>query len=119
MSRGIASGVWRMILPLSALTAVAAACADAHSAKSELAATTVVVWPDTVTINEGDTLRLRALFRASDRNILAGQNITWTIGDSSIARVLDGLVTGGRAGSTTITATAAGTRGSAYVEVVK
>lgn len=107
------------IVLLSMLTAAAAACADTSPAKSALSARAVVVWPDTVTINEGDTLRLRAVIGASEPKLLAGQNVTWTIGDSSIARVFDGLVTAGHPGSTTITAIAAGARGFAQVKVVR
>lgn len=120
MSFRIASGLSKTILLFSAVTAAAAGCAGSHSAESEPPATAVFVWPDTVTINERDTLRLRVLIRDSNRKGVApGQHITWTIGDSSIARVYDGLITAGRTGSTTVTAIAEGGRGSAHVEVVR
>ncbi len=115
--RRIASRINHTIIMMSTLVA-AAACADTKSTTSGLATTAVVVWPDTVTINVGDTLRLRALLRAN-RKLLAGNNITWTIDDSSVARVFGGLVTAGHVGSTTVTASAERARGSAHVEVVR
>ena len=115
--RRIASRIDHTIILMSTLVA-AAACADKKSTTSELPTTAVVVWPDTVTINVGDTLRLRALLRAN-RKLLADQNVIWTIDDSSVARVFGGLVTAGHAGSTTVTASAEGARGSAHVEVVR
>lgn len=100
------------------LTVLAMACTNKAAAKREPPARAVVVWPDTVTMNEGDTLRLRAVIDTSDRKSLAVQNIIWTIDDSSVAKVFDGLVTAGRSGSTTVTAIAAGARGIAQVKVV-
>jgi hypothetical protein len=96
---------------------VIAACSSRKAARSDLTKTTVVLWPDTVTIGVGDTLRLRALLRAGDQKVISGQSITWTVDDSTVAHVTDGLVTAGHTGSATVTAAARGSRGSTRVEV--
>lgn len=114
----VCSKVTMSIRIILGLTVLAMACTNKAAAKREPPARAVVVWPDTVTMNEGDTLRLRAVIDTSDRKSLAVQNIIWTIDDSSVAKVFDGLVTAGRSGSTTVTAIGAGARGIAQVKVV-
>jgi uncharacterized protein YjdB len=79
---------------------------------------TVTVTPDQATIEEGDTVRLRATARDAAGNVLTGRTVTWTSSNTNVATVdASGLVTGVRKGRATITATVDGVSGTSRVEV--
>ena len=103
-----------------ALILICGACTE-RPARGRVAASVknVLIWPDTITLGQGDTLRLRALSRSDADSILDGRIVTWSTSDSSIVTVVAGLVTAQRRGSATIKATFAGDAGSALVNVTE
>jgi hypothetical protein len=82
-------------------------------------ASTVAVTPSVVAILPGDTLRLSAVARDAQDNILTGGSFTWVSNDVRVATVdASGLVTGHAPGSATLFATRGGASGNAEVGVV-
>jgi hypothetical protein len=72
-----------------------------------------------VQLTAGSDRQLDAVLKAADGRILNGRPITWSSGDTSVARVsAAGLVIGRTAGNATITATSEGRSGTAQVDVV-
>lgn len=79
----------------------------------------VTIAPLSFSMEGGDTTRLRATPKAANGSDLSGRTITWSSGDPAIASVsTTGLVTGFSVGTTTVTASAEGKRGSATVTVL-
>jgi uncharacterized protein YjdB len=82
------------------------------------AVATVTISPLTPTVPVNNTLQLSATARDARGDVLTDRPITWSASDASIAFVSStGLVLGLRAGTTTITATVDGVRGSTIVTV--
>ncbi|MEM7414954.1 MAG: Ig-like domain-containing protein [Gemmatimonadota bacterium] len=79
----------------------------------------VVVSPDSVTLEEGDTLSLDAEARDASGGVLPGREVRWSSADPSVARVdsLTGTVTAVGAGSTSIIATVEAVSDTASVVV--
>lgn len=76
------------------------------------------VTPGTSTLSSGETVQLNAQASDADGNGLTGRAVGWASSDESIASVsTSGVVTGGKIGTATITATAEGTRASATIHV--
>lgn len=110
----------RRLLLLAALLGAENACAEHRSREpTQTNARSLVVWPDTVTLGVGDTLRVRALSRADDDVALQGAGVSWTTSDSTAVAITHGLVTAIGPGWATITATVGGIAGSARVNVAK
>lgn len=79
---------------------------------------TVTVTPASSSISVGQTVQLTAATRDANGNSLTGRTVTWSTSNSSIATVSStGLVSGGSAGTATITATSEGRNGTAQVTV--
>lgn len=76
--------------------------------------TSVSVTPSSATITEGETANFSATVLPAEA-VYSG--ITWKSSDVSVASVTNGVVTGVKAGSATITASADGVSGSATVTV--
>lgn len=78
----------------------------------------VVVSPDTVVLQAGQTRMLSAVPRAADRTELPHRAVEWSSSDSTIVRVTrDGILVANAPGSVTITATSEGKQGYARVQV--
>lgn len=114
----VSRGISRWFALCSVLVSASSSCAEHRSREPALRSVkTVTVWPDTVTLSRGDTMRFRALSRAEHDATLDGRSVTWSTSDSSIVTVADGLVTAKRRGSANIIATSQGIAGSARVNV--
>jgi uncharacterized protein YjdB len=85
----------------------------------------VEVTPAAALVRAGGNIQFRrvqltAVAFDQDNRIVEGRTFTWTSSDASKATVTaDGLVTGQKEGSTTITATTAGIKASSSIVVVK
>lgn len=78
---------------------------------------TVTVSPDTAVAAVGDTIAYFATLRDGQGNILSGRVVTWSVGDSTVARVeaasdQSAVIRALAAGSTLVTATSEGKSGS-------
>ncbi|HKC47975.1 MAG TPA: Ig-like domain-containing protein [Gemmatimonadales bacterium] len=79
---------------------------------------TVTVSPASASVAVGSTIQLTATTKDAGGNVLTGRTITWSSNATSIAPVNGtGLVTGGAAGSATITATSEGKSGTSAITV--
>jgi uncharacterized protein YjdB len=80
--------------------------------------TTVTVAPTSASILVGATTSLQAAVKDQNGNVMTGQTVSWSSGNSSAATVnSSGVVTGVAAGSATITATASGVSGTSAITV--
>jgi len=78
----------------------------------------VTVSPASASVSAGQTVQLTATPKDANGNPLAGRVITWASSNTSVATVTGtGLVSGGAAGSATITATSEGQSGTASITV--
>lgn len=68
----------------------------------------------------GDTVGLRAEVRDAQGNVIEGATVTWSVSDPAVAELVDqtGRITGRKAGSTLVRATAGAATGVARIEVV-
>ena len=110
----------RRVLFSTALIVASLSCVqrDAHSDTPVVAtARTITVWPDTITLWRGDTLRFRAIGIAETDVVLDDGKVSWSTSDSSIVTIAEGLATAKRRGSATIIAISEGKSGSARVNV--
>ncbi len=80
---------------------------------------TVGMIPDTLTLFTGQVGQLAAVLKAADGTTLSGRTVTWSLADTTIARITaTGLVTARKAGTTAATATSEGKTGTALVRVL-
>ncbi|PYP03237.1 MAG: hypothetical protein DMD57_09055 [Gemmatimonadetes bacterium] len=78
----------------------------------------VTVSPASATVQVGQTVQLTATPKDANGNPLTGRMVTWSSSNNSVASVTSsGLVSGGAAGSATITATSEGQSGTASITV--
>src|SRR5207247_944087 len=78
----------------------------------------VTVSPASASVQVGQTVQLTATPKDANGNLLAGRTVTWASSNTAVATVsASGLVTGGAAGSATVTATCEGQSGSATITV--
>ena len=78
----------------------------------------VTVSPASASVPSGQTVQLTATVKDANGNTLSGRVVTWTSSNTSVATVSgSGLVTGGVAGSATITATSEGQSGTSAITV--
>src|SRR6185295_2940954 len=78
----------------------------------------VTVSPASATVLTGQAIQLTATPKDANGNPLTGRVVTWSSSNTSVATVTgNGLVTGGAAGSATITATSEGKTGTAAITV--
>jgi uncharacterized protein YjdB len=79
----------------------------------------VVVAPDTATLEVGQTGQLTAILRDAAGNILTGREVEWSSSNQGVATVSQqGLITAVAQGKATITASSEGRSGTAQVTVV-
>src|SRR5512143_718497 len=101
-----------------AVTALLVACSSDTSGPPATVAS-VLVSASTSTVPITGTLQLSAVPRDAGGNALSGRPVTWSSGDTTVARVSSaGLVTGRSLGVATITATVQGIPGSMVITVV-
>src|SRR5882762_65979 len=82
------------------------------------AVASVAVSPASPSVQIGQTVQLTATLKDASGSPLTGRAVTWSSGDSAIARVSGtGLVTGRAAGSATIAATSEGKSGTSAITV--
>src|SRR5256886_486881 len=104
-------------------SATVTAASEGRSASSSVTVTTVPVASVTVSpasgsLYVGQTMQLTATPRDSAGTPLTGRVVTWSSGSPGVAAVNgSGLVTGGAAGSATITAASGGQSGTAAITV--
>jgi uncharacterized protein YjdB len=77
----------------------------------------VTVSPGAPTITAGATVQLTAIPKDASGNPLTGRSVTWSSGNTAVATVNAGLVTGVSVGVATITASCEGKSGTATVTV--
>lgn len=91
---------------------------DSASVEVEARVRTVKVSPEQKTIHIGETLQLEANPKDADGHVLTGRDLAWESSEPEVASVSDaGLVTGRRAGESTIRATSEGQIGRAEIKV--
>jgi uncharacterized protein YjdB len=79
---------------------------------------TVSVSPASASVIVGQTAQLTATPRDGNGNPLSGRTVTWATSNAAVASVSgNGLVTGGAAGTATITASSEGRNGTAAITV--
>ncbi|MDH3223148.1 MAG: Ig-like domain-containing protein, partial [Gemmatimonadota bacterium] len=98
--------------------AAALACSDGTTDLQPTAVAAVEITPSSVTVDEGDTVRVTVRVTDAEGNDLTGRTVIWASADPSTATVVDGLVTGVLAGPTSVTATADGVADTADVTVL-
>ncbi len=97
---------------------LASSCERSTSPTSPLPVASLMVSPASPSVQVGQTVQLTATPKDANGNPLTGRVVTWSSGDSTIARVNGtGLVTGRAAGSATITATSEGKSGTSAITV--
>ncbi len=85
---------------------------------SGVAVSSVTVTPASANLPVGQTVQLTATPKDANGNPLTGRMVTWSSSNTSVASVTSsGLVSGGAAGSATITATSEGQSGTASITV--
>src|SRR5205814_10611845 len=83
-----------------------------------VAVSSVTVTPASANVPVGQTVQLTATPKDANGNPLTGRMVTWSSSNNSVASVTSsGLVSGGAAGSATITATSEGQSGTASITV--
>src|SRR2546423_11814568 len=105
----------RSVLLSIALIVTSTSCAQQDAQSREPVTTiamTIAVWPDTITLWRGDTLRFRAIAKAESDVVLDAKSVAWTSSDSSIVTIVEGLATAQRRGASTIVATIGNHAGS-------
>jgi uncharacterized protein YjdB len=104
--------------------AVITATSEGRSGSAQVVAVpvpvaSVVVAPDTATVEVGQTRQLIATLLDAAGNVLAGRHVQWSSGSSSVATVSQqGVVTAVGVGQAVITATSEGRSASAHVVVI-
>jgi uncharacterized protein YjdB len=104
-------------------TASISAASEGKSGSAAITVRTAVasieVLPEGAQIAPSETLEFQAITRDSDGNMVTARQIVWSSGDDDVATVSQtGLVTGVADGTTSITATTEGEKGSARLTVV-
>jgi uncharacterized protein YjdB len=113
---GLVSGV-------AAGAATLTAACEGQSGTAALTVTVVpvaaiAVSPATASVTAGQTVQLTATPKDANGNPLTGRTVTWGTSNAAVAAVSgSGLVTGGAAGSATITASSEGKNGTAALTV--
>jgi uncharacterized protein YjdB len=80
--------------------------------------TTVTVSPTSASVAVGATTPLTATVKDQNGNVMSGQTVNWSSGNTTAATVnSNGVVTGAAAGSATITATSSGKSGTSAITV--
>ncbi len=103
---------------LVALGSIAGVAACSHEATGPRVAHVVVSPADTTVLGVGTSVQYAAAVTDAHGAPVSGEIVLWSTSDSSVATVSgSGLVTARGGGSATITATAAGVRGSASLAV--
>ena len=109
----------RKLITLIAAASVAAACgkdmAGPEDGPAEVAR--VQVTPEAASVEVGKAVALSARVEDDAGRPLGGKSVGWISYDPSVATVADGVVTGVKAGTATITASVDGMRGSGRVTV--
>ena len=101
-----------------ALAAGAVACDESTTEPQSEPVATVQITPASVSVDEGDTVRLAVRVADGDGNALSDRPVAWSSLDPGTATVAQGLVTGVAAGTTSITATSEGVSDTAAVTVL-
>ncbi len=116
----VASGTLTAVAPG---TATITASSEGRSGTASITVVTrpvasVVVTPDSATLEVGATRTLVAAVRDADGGALIGRAVTWTSSTPAIATVTDEVVTAVAPGRATITATSESRTGTAVLDVV-
>ena len=114
-----AAGVRAVRGLLAFFLGLAVACSESSTEPEPVPVASVDVTPAEVTVDEGETIQLSAVPRDGNGNELSGRTVTWASADEAVATVVDGLVAGVSAGTTTVTATSEGVSGTANVTVLE
>lgn len=104
----------RLRIPIILGTLVGFGCSDSSS---PIPVASVQVTPAADTVRAGETVTLVATPRDADGNALAGRPVTWGSGNTGVATVNAGVVTGVAAGTAMISATSEGHSDNAAVTV--
>jgi hypothetical protein len=109
----------RKLIALMAAASVAAACGKDTAGPEDGPAVVarVQVTPDAASVEVGKVVTLSARLEDEAGRALDGRSVAWISYDPSVATVADGVVSGVKAGTATITASVDGLRGSARVTV--
>ena len=103
---------------MATLSATAGSASGSAAVTVAQEVSAVVVTPAADTLLAGDTVRLAAEARDANGHTVAGQDFSWTSGDTAVAAVdPTGLVTAVGIGEVEITATSSGVAGRATVTV--
>lgn len=103
--------VWAFLL-------LTAACDDGGPLEVEEPVALVAVSPELAELAPGDTVRLQAVARTADGDLVPGRTFTWSSGDTVVARISSsGLVTARAAGTAMISASTAGRSATAEIRV--
>src|SRR5690348_3987878 len=120
-SPGVASVAAGKVTALSGGSATITATVDGRSSsaaltvKAAVAKVTLPAAPATFLVNQG--ISFAAVVTDASGNVLTGRTVTYTSSNTSVATVLDGMVTAVAPGTATITATCEGVSGSVTVTI--
>ena len=121
-------GPYAAFRPVKAGSAVVTATSEGKSGTAQLVViapppvASVSVLPPNETVAAGDTVGFRVILRDAAGNPVYGRSVTWSVGDSSVARIeqtmgAEVVLRAVQEGTTTVTATSEGKSGTAQLVV--
>ena len=107
----------RFLITVSCSALLAGGLAPGDVSGSPQSVRSVSVAPATVSLAQGDSVRLTAQVRSRDGTLVQGRTVTWTSSSTAAAVSATGTVRGLRGGTATITAAVGSVRGRATISV--